>query len=81
MLGGQFVQPGTYGIRQSAIRSLVADVGAQVALNRFNWIFVLTGHASPHNIAINEACDFVSQTFGVTMVFEAKLQEWLARRR
>jgi hypothetical protein len=61
VLGGQFVHPGTYGIRQSAIRSLVADVGAQVALNRFKWIFVPTGHASPpHNIAINEACDFVS---------------------
>jgi creatinine amidohydrolase len=69
LLGGQVVHPGTYGIRRSTIRSLVADIGAQVARNRFKWIFVLTGHAAPpHNIAINEACDFVSQNFGVAML-------------
>jgi creatinine amidohydrolase len=51
------------------VRSLVADVGAQVAQNGFKWIFVLNGHGAPtHNIAINEACDFVSATFRVTML-------------
>jgi creatinine amidohydrolase len=69
LIGGHMVHPGTYGIRQSTVRSLVADVGAQVALNRFKWIFVLNGHgAPPNNIAINEACDFVSESFGVTML-------------
>jgi creatinine amidohydrolase len=69
LLGGHLVHPGTYGIRQSTLRALVADVGAQVARNRFKWVFVLTGHAAPpHSIAINEACDFVSETFGVTML-------------
>ena len=69
VLGGQLVHPGTYGIRQSTVRSLVADIGAQVALNRFKWIFVLTGHAAPpHGLAVNEACDFVSENFGVTML-------------
>ena len=68
-LGDMPIHPGTYAIRQSTLRSLVADIGAQVAQNRFTWIFVLNGHASPtHNIAIDEACDFVSETFRVTML-------------
>lgn len=68
-LGGILVHPGTYAIRQSTLRSLVADVGGQVAQNGFKWIFVLNGHGSPtHNIAINEACDFVSERYRVTML-------------
>ena len=68
-LGGRLVHPGTYGIRQSTLRSLVADVGGQVAQNGFKWVFVLNGHGGPrHNIPINEACDFVSETFHVTML-------------
>ena len=68
-LGGMLVHPGTYSIRQATLRSLMADLGGQVAQNRFKWIFVLNGHGAPaHNIAINEACDFVSETLGVTML-------------
>jgi creatinine amidohydrolase len=68
-IAGRLVHPGTYGIRQSTLRALVADIGAQIAQNGFTWIFVVNGHGGPvHNIAINEACDFVSETFGVTMV-------------
>ena len=69
VLGDMLVHPGTYGIRQSTLRSLVADLGGQIAQNGFKWIFVLNGHGAPtHNIAINEACDFVSETFRVTML-------------
>jgi creatinine amidohydrolase len=68
-LGDMPVHPGTYGIRQATLRSLVADLGGQVAQNGFKWIFVMNGHGAPtHNIAINDACDFVSETFGVTML-------------
>ena len=68
-LGGKVVHPGTYAIRQSTLRALVADLGGQVAQNGFKWIFVLNGHGAPtHNIALNEACDFVSETFRVTML-------------
>jgi len=68
-LGGILVHPGTYAIRQSTLRALVADVGGQVAQNGFKWIFVLNGHGSPtHNIAINEACDFISERYRVTML-------------
>jgi creatinine amidohydrolase len=68
-LGDMLVHPGTYGIRQATLRSLVADLGGQIAQNGFKWIFVMNGHGAPtHNIAINEACDFVSATFRVTML-------------
>jgi creatinine amidohydrolase len=73
-IGGLFLHPGTYGIRHTTLRSLVADIGAQVAQNRFKWIFVLTGHASPtHGVAVNDACDFVSETFGVNMLHASGL--------
>ncbi len=68
-LGEMPVHPGTYAIRQSTLRSLVADLGGQIAQNGFRWIFVLNGHGAPtHSIALNEACDFVSETFRVTML-------------
>jgi creatinine amidohydrolase len=63
------IHPGTYAIRQSTLRSLVADLGGQVAQNGFKWILVVNGHGAPtQSIAINEACDFVSETFSVTML-------------
>jgi creatinine amidohydrolase len=69
VMGDRLVHPGTYAIRQSTMRSLVADLGGQIAQNGFKWIFVLNGHGAPtHNVAINEACDFVSETFHVTML-------------
>jgi len=69
LLGGRPIHPGTYAIRQSTLRSLVADLGAQIAQNGFRWIFVMNGHGAPtQGIAINEACDFVSETYGVTML-------------
>jgi creatinine amidohydrolase len=68
-LGNMLVHPGTYSIGQSTLRSLVADLGAQVAENGFKWIFVTNGHGAPrHGIAINEACDFVSEKYRVTML-------------
>jgi creatinine amidohydrolase len=68
-IGGIHVHPGTYGIRQATLRSIIADVGGQIAQNRFRWVFVIHGHGGRnHNVAISEACDFVSETFKVTML-------------
>jgi creatinine amidohydrolase/Fe(II)-dependent formamide hydrolase-like protein len=68
-IGNIQVHPGTYGIRQTTLRSVVADIGGQIAQNKFKWIFVIHGHGAPtHNIAISEASDFVSATFKVTML-------------
>jgi len=68
-IGGIHIHPGTYGIRQTTLRSIVADVGGQIAQNRFKWVFVIHAHGGRnHNIAISEASDFVSETFKVTML-------------
>jgi creatinine amidohydrolase len=68
-LGDRPTHPGTYALRQSTLRALLADIGAQLAQNGFEWIFVLNGHGAPsHGIASEEACDFVSERFGVTML-------------
>ena len=68
-IGNIAVHPGTYGLRRSTLRSLVADIGGQLAQNRFKWIFVMNGHGAPtHHAAVNEACDFVSDVFNVTML-------------
>src|SRR5687768_7496962 len=68
-IGNVAVHPGTYGLRQSTLRSLIADIGGQIAQNRFKWIFVMNGHGAPtHHVAVNEACDFVSATFTVKML-------------
>ena len=68
-IGNVAIHPGTYGVRQSTLRSLVADIGGQIAQNRFKWVFVMNGHGAPtHHIAVNEACDFVSEVFNTTMV-------------
>ena len=68
-IGNVAIHPGTYGIRQSTLRSLVADIGGQIAQNRFKWVFVMNGHGAPtHHIAVNEACDFVSEVFNATML-------------
>ena len=68
-LGDLPIHPGTYALRQATFRSLLADIGAQLAQNGFKWIFVLNGHGAPsHGVATDEACDFVSERFGVTML-------------
>lgn len=73
-VGNDPVHPGTYGIRHTTLRSLVAHVGAQVAQNGFRWIFVLSGRGAPtYTVAVNEACDFVSETFDVTMLHVSAL--------
>jgi len=68
-VGNVAVHPGTYAIRQATLRSLVADIGGQIVQNRFKWVFVMNGHGAPtHHAAVNEACDFVSETFNATML-------------
>ena len=68
-IGNVTIHPGTYALRQSTLRSLVADIGSQIAQNGFKWVFVLNGHGAPtHHKAVNDACDFVSDVFRATML-------------
>ena len=81
-IGGRLAHAGTYGIRQSTLRAVVADLGGQLAQNGFKWMFVLNGHGAPtHSIAISEASDFVSETFGVTMLHVTALLRGDAARQ
>jgi creatinine amidohydrolase len=67
-IGGLYDYPGSYNLRTSTLRAMVADLGTRIAKNRFRWIFVIHAHGSPHHsIAMSEACDFVSETFGARM--------------
>jgi creatinine amidohydrolase len=68
-IGGVYAWPGSYHLRASTLRAVVADLGSRIAQSGFRWIFVLHDHGSPHHsIAISEAADFVTDTFGAKMV-------------
>jgi creatinine amidohydrolase len=68
-VGDVAIHPGTYGVRHATLRALVADIGGQIAQNRFKWIFAMNGHGAPtHHSAVNDACDFVSEVFNATML-------------
>jgi creatinine amidohydrolase len=68
-IGGSYAYPGSYNLRASTLRAVVADVGSRIAQNGFRWIFVLHDHGSPHHsISLSEASDFVGETFGARMV-------------
>ena len=67
-IGGLYAYPGSYNLRTSTLRAVVADLGSRIAQTSFRWVFVIHAHGSPHHsIAISDACDFVSETFGARM--------------
>ena len=67
---GRQANPSRHLRHQTVDAAIVSSrSGAQVALNGFKRVFVMNGHGAPtHSIALNEACDFVSETYDVTML-------------
>lgn len=60
---------GTYAVRYATLRDVAIDLGGTIARKGFRNIFVIEAHGSPlHNVAFNQACDFVSETYNVRMV-------------
>ncbi len=60
---------GTYSVRFATQRDLAIDLGGTIARKGFRNIFVIEAHGSPlHNVAFNQACEFVSKTYDVRMV-------------
>ena len=58
-------------LRHPSVDIAIAARGPRSAARaeRLRMDFVLNGHGAPaHNIATNEACDFVSERFGVKML-------------
>ena len=60
---------GTYSIRYETLRDIAIDLGTTIARKGFQHIFVIEAHgAQLHNVALNQACDFVSNRYNVGMV-------------
>lgn len=65
---GDPIDPGTYALDKDTLRDVVRELTAQVAQNGFRWTFVLYTHGAPdHAKAIFDACDAVSDKYGVTV--------------
>ncbi len=68
-LAYQFDHVGTFAVRYSTLRAVTIDMGASIANQGFQNIFVIHSHGTPlHNVAFSEAAAFVSETYGVRMV-------------
>ncbi len=68
-IGAQFIFPGTYSIRRSTLRAIFMDLGTELGLQGFKWVFVVHGHGSPyHNLMLDEAGEYFRDTYGGQMV-------------
>jgi creatinine amidohydrolase len=68
-LAGQFEHVGTYDVRFRTLRDVTIDLGASIARQKFQNIFILHYHGCLlHNMAFNDAAKFVSQHYQVRMV-------------
>ena len=68
-LAHEFTHIGTYAVRYSTLRDVAIDMGAAIAANGFENIFLIHSHGSPnHNIAFSEAAEFVSTRYDANMV-------------
>ncbi|MGD2216446.1 MAG: creatininase family protein [Gemmatimonadales bacterium] len=68
-LARQFEHVGTFAVRFETLRDVAIDLGAAIARQGFQNIFLVHCHGNPlHNVAFNEAAAFVSERYGVRMV-------------
>ncbi len=68
-IGQKFSFPGTYAVRSGTLRSVFMDLGDELGEQGFKWIFVIHGHGAPnHNRALDDAGDYVRDTYGARMV-------------
>lgn len=68
-LAGRFSYHGTYALRFETLRALFMDLGEEFAMQGFKWIFIVSAHAAPdHNLALDQASDYVHDEYGTHMV-------------
>lgn len=68
-VGRKYVFPGTYSVRSTTLRSVFMDLGDELGAQGFRWIFVVHGHGAPnHNRMLDQAGDYVHDTYGASMV-------------
>ena len=65
------------GIRQRALRNVVADIGDALAVAGFRHVAIVSGHAGPgHLVALEEAAGAVSRRHGIAMASLASHLTW-----
>lgn len=68
-IGAKYVFPGTYSVRRSTLRAIFMDLGTELGLQGFRQIFVVHGHGAPfHNLMLDQAGDYFSDTYGGRMI-------------
>jgi len=75
--------PGTYHVHFSTLRSMFMDLASEFGEAGFKWIFVISEHgAQTHQLALDQASDFFTDTYSGTMVYLSGLipDEQVSRR-
>lgn len=80
-IGATHVFPGTYSIRRTTLRAIFMDLATELGEQGFKWIFIFHGHGAPfHNLMLDEACDYLRDTYGGRMVHLRGLEPTAAQR-
>ena len=68
-IGRKYNFSGTYAVRHNILRAIFMDWGSELGDQGFKNIFVVHIHGAPnHNQAIDQACDYFSETYKGRMV-------------
>lgn len=68
-IGGRFVFPGTYVVRNETLRGAYMDLADQLGAAGFHWILVVHLHGAPlQNRMLDDAGDYFQDTYGGRMV-------------
>ena len=63
-IGRKYNHSGTYAIRQSTLRAIYMDLASELGEQGFKTIMVIHMHGAPnHNQAIEQACDYFTDTY------------------
>ena len=62
--------PGTYHVHFSTLRAMFMDLASEFGEAGFEWVFVISHHgAQRHQLALDQASDFFTDTYDGTMVY------------
>ncbi len=68
-IGRKYNFSGTYAVRHNILRSIFMDLGSELGDQGFKMIFVIHMHGAPnHNQAIDQACEYFSETYKGRMI-------------
>ena len=74
-MGGIKSYPGVVFFRPQTFRAVLMDIGDMLAIQGFNWIFIVARHGAPlHSVVQNQACDYINENYGTKMVSLSSLE-------